>query len=409
MSDYSPPPSPNAFDDLEDVLYDADPAPDLADELASHALHSPLLYAAEFEPGYDLQEYYSDWDYYSDDYYDDDPSILRTNPVDGSPVKTSHSKQESAKSNRSRKRKLADRDTDVPPLEGDRQYLEACMKGTVWAQPVPTRENTYKIGQGEKVALLKDWRAKFGTASPKKGQQETKAKPSLPEDESWANDLSLADMGLLNARGSIAQPAEEEDDGDQDVNVQDEGEEYEEDDELAEDEAAGDEMLEEKARTRGDNKAVSLGTQSRQASADLDEPEVEEQPSKRRKGGKATAQPVLPSPPATNGSTASTGARRTRQRADSTSTTASVAASKSDKLVKPSAAPVSKISRKRKASPAEDDVEIPALPKSRATATTTSSRAKRVASTTNNVVSDKTKVTTAAANGPTRATRSKKK
>lgn len=406
MSDYSPPPSPNAFDDLEDVLYDADPAPDLADELASHALHSPLLYAAEYEPGYDLQEYYSDWEYYSDDYYDDDPTILKKNPIDGSPVKTTAGNHGPPKSGRSRKRKLEDRDSDIPPLVDDRQYLDACMKGTVWAQPIQARDNVYLAGQGEKVALLKDWRTKFGTASPKKNQRKSKAKPALPKDESWANDLSLADMGLLNARGAIAQV--QEDDGEGVADIDEEAEEdYDEHDEMGEDDAMEDELMEGQDRTSQNEKPAYKHVHSQQTSPQPDSFEFDVHPVKRRMKDAAPSAPSMPSPPATNGSALPNGTRRTQATVDSASTTASVAMSKSKKKQQAPAVPEGKRSLKRRALSEDEDTDASALPQARATAPTASSRAKRVASTANNVLSEKNKAS--AESGPARATRSRKK
>ena len=200
------------YSDFEDLLYDADPAPDLADDLASHAIHSPIF---ADEPGYELLEYHSDWEYYSDDYYDDDPDLLRKNPQEGSPLKSPKQVK------RGKKRKLADLE-DIPDLDlGERMKLRDCIKGTVWARPAAERDNVFRTGQEEKVALLKDWQNRFGATTV---QQPGKSKrPRLQKDESWANDLSLADMGLLNERGNRveqssgpqdAQDDDEEEDGD---------------------------------------------------------------------------------------------------------------------------------------------------------------------------------------------------
>lgn len=412
MSDYSPS-SPNAFDELEDVLYDADPVPDLADELASHALHSPLLYAAEFEPGYELQEYYSDWEYYSDDYYDDDPSILKTNPVDGSPTQRARQSDGRANSGRGRKRKMADRDNDVPPLDDDRRYLRDCMKGTVWAQPVLQRDNVYHAGQNEKVALLKDWRAKFGTASPKKGQGKFKTKARLSEDEAWANNLSLADMGLMNARGSIAQAQEGDEVDEEGVVDGAEGEDNAdsiEQDMIDEEEDDNGVELESEAPlpppSDAGRKSSPLAVRSRQTSPEPSANGNGDQPSKRRKKNAPAPAPVLPSPPTTNGSTT---ARRTRSRADSASTTASATTAKASMQQMSVPAPATKpTSRKRKAFITDEDADADADPaKPGATGPTASSRAKRAASTANNVVSNKSKA--AGASAPARATRSRKK
>jgi hypothetical protein len=201
MSDdgYAYPSSP--YSDLEDLLFDADPGPDLADELASHCVHSPV-YA--YEPGYELLEYHSDWDYYSDDYYDDEPSLLAKGTVDGGPTKAEK------KAIRGKKRKMADRDSDVPKLDlGDGTGLTNSMRGTVWKEEasVVEKDNIYRSqGESEKVALLRDWKEKFGMME--KQQSRGKKRPRLPEDESWANDMSLADMGLMNERGNRLERSE---------------------------------------------------------------------------------------------------------------------------------------------------------------------------------------------------------
>jgi hypothetical protein len=177
----------SAYDDLEDILYDADPAPDLADDLADHAIHSPI-YRDEDAVKAELQDYFSDWEYYSDDYMDDDPSLLKTNPQGGSPVKRAGKDKQSAQ--RGRKRKLVATE-DIPPLNLDEFHLlTRCIKGTIWADSNQAKTPYYKDGEVEKVALLKDWKKLFSVKNNGWGRSS--------EDESWATNLSLEDMGLWN-------------------------------------------------------------------------------------------------------------------------------------------------------------------------------------------------------------------
>lgn len=183
------------YSDLEDLLWDADPAPDLADDLASHALYSPTF---ADDPGYELLDYHSDWEYYSDDYYDDDPDILKGNPQDGSPIRRKALPPTNEK--RGKKRKLVETE-EIPELDlGERKHLRSCMKGTVWAEPLPERDNFYVASKTPKIALMKDWKKKFGqrTVQPKRTGKE----PLIQADESWANEMSLQDMGLTNERGN---------------------------------------------------------------------------------------------------------------------------------------------------------------------------------------------------------------
>lgn len=198
------------YDDLEDILYDADPAPELADELADHAIHSPM-YNDEDLVKNELDDYFSDWEYYSDDYLDDDPTLLKGNPQDGTPVKP-------RKLKRGKKRKLAETQ-DIPPSNLDEgMLLTRCIQGTVWAKPSELRTPPYTDGQEKKVALMKDWKQAFATKDNGWKRSTTQGE----EDESWAKDMSLADMGLQNLprqasfeqEAQQAEPEFEEDDED---------------------------------------------------------------------------------------------------------------------------------------------------------------------------------------------------
>jgi hypothetical protein len=196
--DYSP------YDDLEDVLYDADPAPELADDLAEHAVHSPV-YQDEDAVKNELQEYFSDWNYYSDDYMDDDPSLLKKNPQDGSSPKLSANPKRSVK--HGKKRKLGETQDATSTHVDEDQLLTKCIKGIVWAKPADLETPSYQDGHDKKVALMKDWRTLFEIKDNGWGQS------SAEDNESWANNLSLADMGLLHMRrqGSFEQDAQQAD------------------------------------------------------------------------------------------------------------------------------------------------------------------------------------------------------
>jgi hypothetical protein len=190
------------YDDLDDLYYDDDVGENLADDLAQHTLPSPIYHE---DPAYEMLEYHSDWEYYSDDYYDDDPALLKSNPQTGSPTKRKVNIDKTQP--RGKKRKLADT-KDIPELAlDDRPALAATVRGTVWAGPKPQSPKPYEVGQGQRIALLKDWAQIFGSSSPRS---------TLKRDESWANDLSLEDMGLRKVESGpgkdVAAPALGDDD-----------------------------------------------------------------------------------------------------------------------------------------------------------------------------------------------------
>ena len=278
------------YDDLEDILYDADPNPELADDLAEHALHSPV-YQDEDAVKNELQDYFSDWNYYSDDYMDDDPILLRKNPQDGSPPNRLTSSKQSVK--RGKKRKLAET-KQAPALDvNEGQLLTLCIQGTLWAKPSELKVPIYKDGQEKKVALIKDWKKVFSVKDNGWGES------SAAEDESWANDMSLADMGL----GSMPKQSSFKQD-DQETDIDAESDEEAEDD--AEDMTDG--MLEEMELTED---VIGTGASKHRGAIQPEEDDGggvspkflpgpvdlvdDEGPRKRRR-----VKPELPSPPDSN-------------------------------------------------------------------------------------------------------------
>lgn len=176
------------YADFHDMLYDADPDPDLADDLAEHAAHSPVYID---NPNDDARDYFSDWEYYSDDYFDDDPVLLGAMSKDQSEDKqTSRNTQQPTK--RGRKRKLSEARERAHSETKEMRALRACMQGTVWKTQSPELEESYKGGNSQPVALRLSKAIMKSAYSRKKGFGTGR----VARDESWANDLSLADMGL---------------------------------------------------------------------------------------------------------------------------------------------------------------------------------------------------------------------
>jgi hypothetical protein len=128
-------------------------------------------------------EGYSDWEYYSDDYYDDDPSLLKNNPQEGSPLPKNNTQEGGSLHrnkpkrpnglHRGKKRKLA-ATRDIPDLslnedgEQDLRDSGSRFKGVIWRSP-PGEEKApqlYEAGIGERVALLDNWREVFKASQP---------------------------------------------------------------------------------------------------------------------------------------------------------------------------------------------------------------------------------------------------
>ncbi|OQD73498.1 hypothetical protein PENDEC_c015G03975 [Penicillium decumbens] len=159
----------------EEYLFE-DLVPDLADELAATSYYEAALYE---EPGIEVEEDYSDWEYYTDDYYDDDPTVKPGVVAKDSETKTSRASKRASRPQSSLK-------PDITSFQGvvwKSSTLEKDQDGAI---------QIYEPGAGEQVALLKNWREIFKSAQPaldksrlrKRRVEETREPdPAIVDDE----------------------------------------------------------------------------------------------------------------------------------------------------------------------------------------------------------------------------------
>lgn len=142
------------------------------DDLAEHTIHSPVL--RDHDPSDDLTEYWSDWEYYSDDYYDEAPSRSNKDLLSngGDSRQTGEKRKFIANNGGRRKRPKQDSAEDIIRINfADRTgYGDGGSRSNapivVWrSKEVAKNETVTHQGNGETVALLKDWREVFGTPS----------------------------------------------------------------------------------------------------------------------------------------------------------------------------------------------------------------------------------------------------
>ncbi|EED17502.1 conserved hypothetical protein [Talaromyces stipitatus ATCC 10500] len=139
------------YDDDDDWYWYEEDNMGLGDDLAENAIHSPIMVE---DPSLETVDTYSDWEYYSDDYYDDDPTITTTHNTNGEPR---------------RKRQKLSSIGNIPALELGSSIVDSSsqmadsFKGVLWRVPVKEDEKMelYEPGKEEKVALLSDWRELF--------------------------------------------------------------------------------------------------------------------------------------------------------------------------------------------------------------------------------------------------------
>ncbi|KAI9715055.1 MAG: hypothetical protein M1812_006172 [Candelaria pacifica] len=164
MSDYD-----YDFDDDELYAWD-DEILDTAswkDDLAEHTMHSPVY--TDIDPRWETSEYFSDWEYYSDDYYDNErskpPKQLQGSGKERQDSKSKR-KRPMLEQGREKKRRLTKED-DIPAMSlGEPGQLPTNAswpsETIIWRKTRDERKPpVLEVGEDEKVALLKDWRNRF--------------------------------------------------------------------------------------------------------------------------------------------------------------------------------------------------------------------------------------------------------
>ncbi|KAJ5785828.1 uncharacterized protein N7503_011040 [Penicillium pulvis] len=155
----------------------------LQDELAASSWYEAALYE---DPGIEVEDYFSDWDYYSDDYHDDDPTVAQSRPrtkIEPAATKTKKTRAHAAA-------------RPHHPLKLD----ITSFQGVVWKTDSLERDTDvsvqiYEPGQLDKVAFLQDWREIFKSAQPALDKSRLR-KRRVPEPQ--ASDMSSGDDEILN-------------------------------------------------------------------------------------------------------------------------------------------------------------------------------------------------------------------
>ncbi|KAK3166910.1 hypothetical protein OEA41_010035 [Lepraria neglecta] len=147
-----------------------------AEDLAPHTVHSPVW--IDYEPDWDTVSVPSDWEYYSDDYWDHDSPKTSSKKR----KRTSQDEETAAGTNgveegARRKRKKLDSDKRIPKLLlGE---LSLPCSAVIWKSKSEIFKSfegpTIIGGSGEKISLLGDWRERF-QYKPKPTSSQSKPK-----------------------------------------------------------------------------------------------------------------------------------------------------------------------------------------------------------------------------------------
>ncbi|GKZ22988.1 hypothetical protein AbraIFM66951_001218 [Aspergillus brasiliensis] len=142
----------------EDIFWVEEPDPTVADDLAATATATNDLIFYD-DPALEAEEFFSDWDDLSDDYYDQDPTAVR--------------RQRALNALLAQKTLSA----GIPPTKRNWKHPSkglfdvAAFQGVVWKSPADdVKIALHEPGEGEKVALLKNWREVFRNSNPAIGR-----------------------------------------------------------------------------------------------------------------------------------------------------------------------------------------------------------------------------------------------
>lgn len=128
------------------------------DDLAATA-HYDALYIDD--PVLEAEDYFSDWEELSDDFYDDDPTAIRRLRAMGQwPNKTKEQQKQERAQPLSKKPQPVQQNLGLQP---DLRSFQSVM----WKSPADENKVVlYQPGTGEQVALLKNWREVFRNSHP---------------------------------------------------------------------------------------------------------------------------------------------------------------------------------------------------------------------------------------------------
>ncbi|PYI01350.1 hypothetical protein BO78DRAFT_401372 [Aspergillus sclerotiicarbonarius CBS 121057] len=180
----------------EDIFWVEEPDPTVADDLAATATVTNDLIFYD-DPALEAEDFFSDWDDLSDDYYDQDPTVVRRqralNALSQTPA------------------------AGVPPTKRTRkptaktpQFDIAAFQGVVWkSSSDEVKIALHEPGEGEKVALLKNWREVFRNSHPAIGRVRVRK-----DGREWMGGAGVVEAEDLYGDGDEADADVE--DGDED-------------------------------------------------------------------------------------------------------------------------------------------------------------------------------------------------
>ncbi|RJE18881.1 hypothetical protein PHISCL_08782 [Aspergillus sclerotialis] len=153
------------YDEYYEEIWIEEPEPGIADDLAKTAHHDPVF--IDDPSYYEVADYCSDWDELTDDYFDDEPTILKrqrlmglegAGDTPGDPGEVNDNTNTQINQKQKQKQKPSN-------------FLDpSSFQSVIWKPADYDAKNKpgklHPAGEGEKVALLKNWREIFKQSNP---------------------------------------------------------------------------------------------------------------------------------------------------------------------------------------------------------------------------------------------------
>ena len=143
---------------------------DIQDDLAATAHNEAVFFE---DPSFEIEDFFSDWDELSDDFYDDDATVQRRQRVADLSIRGTNGVRQTTRRQKQKTAVTNDHDQSQPgklntwALDPD----PASFQSVVWKHPDHDKNPVQMLqpGDGEKVALLKNWREIFKNSHPSLG------------------------------------------------------------------------------------------------------------------------------------------------------------------------------------------------------------------------------------------------
>lgn len=134
-----------------------------------------------------MEDYFSDWEYYSDDYHDDDPTVKTTAPPAQKKARRAQAQAKATTTNRVAGSKFP----AIPDISS--------FQGVIWKTPSLDPYQDVAVFYepiGNKVALLKDWREVFKSAQPALDKSRLRKRKARDQETDAEGEDAEADLEM---------------------------------------------------------------------------------------------------------------------------------------------------------------------------------------------------------------------